>query len=89
MPAYNNRGNTKGKKGDDDGAIADFTKAISLLPNFGAAYANRGLAELDKGMDREAEQDFQRAIELSARLKPFIEKEASGIRQKRAAQQKP
>ncbi len=40
-------------------------------------------------MDREAEQDFQRAVELSARLKPFIEKEAGQIRQKRAAQQKP
>ena len=30
--AYNNRGNAKKAKGDWDGAIADFTKAIELKP---------------------------------------------------------
>jgi hypothetical protein len=40
-------------------------------------------------MDQAADQDFKKAIELSARLKPFIEKEAAEIREKRAAAQKP
>ena len=40
-------------------------------------------------MDQEAEQDFKKALEISARLKPFIEKESAKIREERAARQKP
>src|SRR6266581_1100633 len=38
--AYNKSGIAKGVKGDIDGAIADFTRAIELYPKYGTAYTN-------------------------------------------------
>src|SRR5882757_6584281 len=43
-PAYNNRGNAWGDKGDTDRAIADYSEAIRLDPKFVPAYNNRGSA---------------------------------------------
>jgi Tfp pilus assembly protein PilF len=60
----------------------------SLVPNFAAAYMNRGFAELGKGMDSEAERDFRKALEISASLKPIIEKESGKMMQERKARQK-
>ena len=37
------QGQYKHLRGDAQGAIADYTKAINLNPNFGAAYKRRGL----------------------------------------------
>ena len=42
--AYNRRGIAYGKKGEFDKAIADFTEAIRLKPDFAVAYLNRGIA---------------------------------------------
>src|SRR5205814_265023 len=62
--AYNKRGIAKGVKGDIDGAIADFTRAIELDPKYGTAYNNRGLAKKNKGDLDGAVADCTRAIEL-------------------------
>src|ERR1700733_10454714 len=73
---YNNRGGAKHAKGDLDGALADFNKAIELDPNLVAACENRGLVERAKsdrdgtlaetwnkfGRIKKAEGDFDSAL---------------------------
>ena len=55
----------KQNKGDLDGAIADYTKAIELNPSPDIAYNNRGLAKLDQGDLDGAVADFTKAIDLN------------------------
>src|SRR5438874_8083526 len=62
--AYNKSGIAKGVKGDIDGAIADFTRAIELDPKYSTAYTNRCLARKNKGDLDGAVADRTRAIEL-------------------------
>ena len=62
--AYYNRGNAKDDKGDLDGAIADYNRAIELDPKLAIAYNNRGNAEKAKGDLSGAIADYNRAIEL-------------------------
>ena len=45
---------------DRQGAIADFTKAIQLKPNYVYAYSNRGVAKKDL---KEAGQDAKKDVE--------------------------
>jgi tetratricopeptide (TPR) repeat protein len=52
------------KKGNLDGAIADYSKAIELNPADPDAYDNRGVARLRKGDLDKAIADFNSAIEL-------------------------
>jgi tetratricopeptide (TPR) repeat protein len=51
-------------KGEYDMAIADFSKAINLDPEFLLAYYNRGVAYFDKHEYDLAIADFSRAMEL-------------------------
>jgi tetratricopeptide (TPR) repeat protein len=37
------------EKGDLDRALADYDRAIELVPYYALAYTNRGLAYFDKG----------------------------------------
>jgi tetratricopeptide (TPR) repeat protein len=53
--AYKNRGSANAEIGRQDEAIADFTQAISLNPNYAIAFAGRAEAKLAKG-------DFDGAI---------------------------
>jgi len=46
--SYYNRAIARHLKGDLDGAIADYTKAIELNPDYELAYLNRGRAKHDK-----------------------------------------
>jgi Flp pilus assembly protein TadD len=46
---YLDRGRARADKGDMDGAIVDYTKAIELDPRSDVAYNNRGLARYHKG----------------------------------------
>ena len=61
-----NRGIEKGKKGDLDGAIAEFTRAIELNPKDDAPYYNRAQAKWLKKDAAGAIADYTRAIELGS-----------------------
>ena len=74
-PNYNKRGLAREAKGDHDGAIADYNRAIELNPKYAGAYNNRGLAKQARGLASclatEAKgdldgaiADYDRAIEL-------------------------
>ena len=67
-PYYNSRGLAKEAKGDHDGAIADYVRAIELNPKYAGAYNNRGLAREAKGDHDGAIADYNRALELAAKL---------------------
>ena len=51
-------------KSEVDRAIGDYTKAITLKPNYANAYNNRGVAYYGKGDYEKAIADFNRAIDL-------------------------
>ena len=63
--AYNNRGISKDDLKDYYGAIADFTKAISLNPDYAYAYYNRGLSKNYLKDYYGAIADFTKAISLN------------------------
>jgi tetratricopeptide (TPR) repeat protein len=63
---YYNSGCDKVSKGDKDGALANFNKAIELKPDFALAYNNRGSIKLDKGDLDGALADFNKTIELKS-----------------------
>jgi tetratricopeptide (TPR) repeat protein len=63
--AYDNRGIARHTKGDNDGAIADYTEAIRLNPKDAVAYDNRGTAWRDKGDLDRALADYNQAIQLN------------------------
>src|SRR5206468_1813713 len=58
------RGIEKAKKGDLDGALADFNRAIELDPKNAAAYYNRASAKMLKKDAAGAIADYRRVIEL-------------------------
>ena len=59
------QGGDKYKKGDYKGAIADYTKAISLNPKYAAAYSQRGVVLINVVKDeKNAVKDFQKAADL-------------------------
>ena len=53
-----------GKKGDFDKAMAGYTEAIRLRPDFADAYNNRGNAYCAKGGSNKAIADYTEAIRL-------------------------
>jgi tetratricopeptide (TPR) repeat protein len=61
---FNDRGVAKWRKGDLDGAIADYNRAVELDPKYAAAYYNRGVAKWQKGDLDGAFGDCNRAVEL-------------------------
>ena len=61
-----NRGIEKGKRGDLDGAIADFNRAIELNPKDDAPYYNRAQAKRLKKDAAGAIADYTQAIELGS-----------------------
>jgi tetratricopeptide (TPR) repeat protein len=61
-----NRGIEKGKEGNLDGAIGDFTRAIELNPKDDAPYYNRAQAKRLKKDVAGAIVDYTRAIELGS-----------------------
>ena len=63
---YLDRGNDKYESGDYKGAIADYTQAIRLKPNYAEAYYKRGIAKDDLGQYLAAIADYDTAIRLKA-----------------------
>ena len=62
---FNNRGAVYYGKKDYDRAIADFSNAIRLDPNFADAFNNRGLAYYDKNDYDHAIADYSASIRLN------------------------
>ena len=62
--AYRNRGRAYLFKDDYDQAIADFTEAIQIDPEFSAAHFARGDAYRKKGDYDQAIADFTEAIQI-------------------------
>jgi Flp pilus assembly protein TadD len=67
--AYHNRAAAYGLAGDDERAIADYTKTIEIKPDNATAYANRGRAYTSKGDQAHAAADEAKASELMRRLR--------------------
>lgn len=61
---YYNRGVAHSKKGELELAIADYTKAIALKPNYTDAYYNRGGAFLRLGNREKAKSDIETARKM-------------------------
>ena len=61
---YNKRGVSKNQLRDYYGAIADYTKAIELDPNYANAYKNRGISKENLGDLNNACADWKKAAEL-------------------------
>ena len=62
--SYNNRGVSKGDLNDQYGAIADYTKAIELDPNYVLAYVNIGISKEELGDLNGACAAWKKAAEL-------------------------
>jgi tetratricopeptide (TPR) repeat protein len=58
------RGNGHFDKGEFEAAVADYTKAIEIEPDYSDAYNNRGLTYSDRGDKDRAIADYTKAIEL-------------------------
>ena len=65
--SYYNRGIFWYDKDESDKAIADYTKAIELSPDYASAFNNRGNAYAAKGDLDRAIADYDRAIEIDAK----------------------
>jgi tetratricopeptide (TPR) repeat protein len=64
---YIKEGERKFELGDVEGAINDFTEAISLDPKNSEAHNNRGVAKHAKGLYREVIIDYNQAIDVGGR----------------------
>ncbi|MEM7305565.1 MAG: hypothetical protein AAF682_02790 [Planctomycetota bacterium] len=64
--ALNKRGLTRLELRDREGAIADFSAAVTARPKYASAYLNRGIAQVSSAPGA-ALADFDRAIELRAK----------------------
>ena len=62
---FYNSGLDKSLKGDYQGAILDFTKAIENFPKMTNAFKNRGIAKYELGDINGAISDFTKAIEFN------------------------
>jgi tetratricopeptide (TPR) repeat protein len=67
---YYNRGNERYKKGDLDGAIADYDAALTFDPRWALAYNMRGSARYNKGDLDGSIADYELAIKSD----PFFAK---------------
>jgi tetratricopeptide (TPR) repeat protein/S1-C subfamily serine protease len=62
--AYNNRGVSKSKLGDNKGAVADYNVAIGINPQYAEPYSNRGITKYRSGDNKGAMEDYNIAIRI-------------------------
>jgi tetratricopeptide (TPR) repeat protein len=62
---YSDRGVAKWRLKRPDEAVADFTKAVTLNPEYAPAYNNRGNVFLEMNRAEDAYKDFDRAVSLA------------------------
>lgn len=81
---YINRGRSRTSKGDFDGAIMDFTKAINMNAEQGVhdadAYNGRGKAYHRKNQLIDAQRDFNQAIQVDAKFGPAYRNRGENLR---------
>jgi tetratricopeptide (TPR) repeat protein len=65
---HNDRGGFRRRRGDLDGAIDDFSRALQIDPKFALGYVNRALCLLDQANPEAAEQDLEQALKLRPEL---------------------
>jgi tetratricopeptide (TPR) repeat protein len=66
--AYLKRGKIYISLGDQQKAIADFTRVIELKPAYAEAYLQRGIAHSESGKYENALRDLNKALDLNPRL---------------------
>jgi tetratricopeptide (TPR) repeat protein len=66
--AYYNRGIARYNLGDKQGAIEDYSQAITLHPSLAEAYSNRGNTRASLGDREGAISDYDRAIRINPNL---------------------
>jgi len=70
---YNNRANACYAKGDYEGAMADYNRALALNPRSADVYAHRGMLWLRLGRPAEAEADFEQCVALNPDMNSSLE----------------
>lgn len=63
--AYNQRGFFRRREGDEEGALRDYNKAISMNPGAPEFYVNRAVAEDKLEMQEKALEDYRRGTSLN------------------------
>ncbi|HZU97061.1 MAG TPA: tetratricopeptide repeat protein, partial [Planctomycetota bacterium] len=66
LDAWILRARARSRRGDNAGALADATQAVTLAPNDARAFVARGRARLLAGSVADALSDLDRAVELDA-----------------------
>ena len=70
---YYNRGLAYAKKGEVELAIADYTKAIALKPDYADAYYRRSKAWLRLGETEKAKSDMKTASKIGINSKTALD----------------
>jgi lipoprotein NlpI len=70
---YSFRALTRQRVGDYNGAIADYTKIIEMVPSAAFAYKSRGVLFLLLKRDAEAERDLRKYVQLMPNERLMIE----------------
>lgn len=68
---YYKQGVIKYDAGDKKGAVEDYSRAISIKPNYIDAYYNRGIAKSELGDKKGAIQDYDQAISINPNYHEF------------------
>jgi len=68
VPAHYNLGQACYNKGDLDGAIRSYQRALDLNPKHFGAWHNLGIAYRDKGMTRKAVDALEKAVAINPNL---------------------